>query len=423
MTNELFESFAARAGGNIALAVHGPAGCGKSSFVRSLAGSAFEGASVSEENERTRAEASVDGGVSKFAVILLEEKGDDRSECSCAVLVTSDGSFGASRSECVSAEEEAVRALKESGRPFVVALNSAAPSSPDCEALRGALQEKYGASVYAVNCAQTDDFSPLLEGLLFSFPVTGLDIDLPEWLRVLPAESKIVSEILAKVREVAPAICKMSDCGLLETAFAEGNVYCEGSETDPATGRAHYTFAAKEGMFYSVLSEECGADISDDLKLMAYVRSMKESKGFYDKFKNALVSAEEDGYGVVYPTDADMVLQAPELFRRGTRCGVKLKADAVSYHIVKVDVHSEVSPVSGEAARSEEIAKGIVDSYEKDPEALWNTDMFGKTFKDMVREGLDEKLGNMPDDARVKLRKAVTRIVNEGKGGVICILL
>lgn len=422
MTNEIFESFAVRAGGDLTFAVRGPSGCGKSSFVRSLAGAVFDGSSVTEEDETTRAESSVECGEAKISVRLLEEKDGLQSGC-CAVLVTSDGSFGASRSECVSAEETEVRALKDSGMPFVIVLNSSVPSSPDCEALCAALREKYGAAVYAVNCAQTADFLPVLEGLLFSFPVTGLDIDLPDWLRVLPAESKIVSEILAKVREVAPEICKMSDCGLLETAFADGNVYCESSETDPATGRAHYTFAAKEGMFYSVLSEECGADISDDLKLMAYVRSMKESKGFYDKFKNAFASAEEEGYGIVYPTDADMILQPPELFRRGTRCGVKLKADAVSYHVVKVEVHSEVSPVSGEAARSEEIAKGIVDGYEKDPEALWNTDMFGKTFKDMVREGLDDKLGNMPDDARVKLRKAVTRIVNEGKGGVICILL
>ena len=171
------------------------------------------------------------------------------------------------------------------------------------------------------------------------------------------------------------------------------------------------------------MSEECGADIGDDLRLMAYVRSMKEAKRFYDKFKGALEAAEESGYGIVCPKEDDMALQPPELVRRGARCGVKLKADAASYHIIRVDLHSEVSPVSGESARSEEMAKNIMDSYERDPVALWNTDMFGRTFKDMVRGGLDEKLGNMPEDARGKLRKAVTRIVNEGKGGVICILL
>ena len=86
-----------------------------------------------------------------------------------------------------------------------------------------------------------------------------------------------------------------------------------------------------------------------------------------------------------------------------------------------MDAVPDVFPESGEAARGEELARGIVESYEKDPQALWNTDMFGKTFKEMVREGLQEK--TVPEDARGKLRRAVTRIVNEGKGGVICILL
>ena len=118
-----------------------------------------------------------------------------------------------------------------------------------------------------------------------------------------------------------------------------------------------------------------------------------------------------------------MALQAPELFRKNGRCGVRLKADAPSYHVLKIDVHSELTPVTGEAARSEEIAKGMIESYEKDAEALWNTDMFGRTFKEMALSGLCEKLTNMPDEARSKLRRAVMRIVNEGKGGVICILL
>ena len=41
----------------------------------------------------------------------------------------------------------------------------------------------------------------------------------------------------------------------------------------------------------------------------------------------------------------------------------------------------------------------------------------------MVREGLDSKAGGMPEDVRKKMRRTITRIVNEGRGGVICILL
>ena len=421
MTNELLEGLSARTGGSCEAAVVGPSGCGKTLFARGLAASVSADAAAEEEGD-FRARCSVPLGAGVFAFTVAETPAKDE-RCACAVLVTSDGSFGPARGDCISAEESAAKELKGNGIPFILVVNSAAPGSPDCEALRASLQEKYGAAAYAMNCSAQIDCEPIWERLLLSFPVSGFEIEQPEWMCVLPAESKIISEILAKVREVAPNVCSMRDCPLLESAFAEGDVYCASSESDPASGRAHYTLAAKEGMFYSVLSEECGADIGDDLRLMAYVRSMKEAKRFYDKFKGALEAAEESGYGIVCPKEDDMSLQPPELVRRGARCGVKLKADAASYHIIRVDLHSEVSPVSGESARSEEMAKNIMDSYERDPVALWNTDMFGRTFKDMVRGGLDEKLGNMPEDARGKLRKAVTRIVNEGKGGVICILL
>lgn len=410
MSNELLEGI--RRSGKSEIAVVGPKGCGKTTFARAFAGS-LSGGAVFAEGESVRAELA-EGGVS---VAEYASAAELPQTCGCAVLVTSDGSFGRPRGEVIAEEESAVKSLRDCGIAFIIVVNGAAGE------LCGALEEKYGCAAISVNCAAESDYSAVEEGLLFSLPVTSLEIDLPDWMCVLPAESKIISEILEKVRAVSPKICCARDCPLMEDAFAEGDVYCEASEVNPASGCAHYSFAAKEGMFYSVLSEECGADISDDLRLMAYVRSMKEAKKFYDKFRGALASAEENGYGVVYPKEEDMVLQPPELVRRGTRTSVKLKADASSYHLIKIDVHSEVCPVSGESARSEEIARGIVDSYEKDAEALWNTDMFGKTFKEMVRGGLDEKLGNMPEDARGKLRKAVTRIVNEGKGGVICILL
>ena len=415
MSNEFWEGI--RRNGKDGIAVVGPAGCGKSTFARALAAALAPAAAVAE-GERVRAEFA-DGSacVAEYAAASELPR-----TCACAALVTSDGSFGRSRGELVAEEEAAAKSLRDGGISFIVVLNSAQPAQADCEALRASLQEKYGAAAFAADC-RAADLPALEEGLLFSMPVVALDIDLPDWMRVLPADSKIIASVLEKVRAVSPKISCLRDCSLLEDAFADGDIYCEGSETDPVRGCAHYTLAAKEGMFYSVLSEECGAEINDDLRLMAYIRSVRDAKKFYDKFRGALAAAEENGYGVVFPKEEDMVLQPPELVQKGGRTGVRLKADAASYHLMKIDVHSEVCPVSGESARSEEIARGILESYERDPEALWNTDMFGRTFKDMVRGGMDEKAANMPEDARGKLRKAVARIVNEGKGGVICILL
>ena len=410
MDQELYAAFAARAGGNCAIAVSGGAKTGKSSLIAGFASAA----GVAAEDGR----AALDLPAGTFSLC----EGDAEDACA-ALLVTADGSFGTPREEVLAVEEETAARLSRAGKPFVVAVNSAAPQSADCRALCVALAEKYSVPAFGCNCAEKGGADAALEGLLFAFPATALEIDLPAWMCVLPEDSPALAPILAKVREVAPKVCSLADCSKLQDAFAEDDVYCESYETDPASGAAYFRFVAKDGVFYRMLSRECGEEIGDDLRLMAYVASLKDAKRMYEKFRGALASAEMSGYGVVGPSEEDMELCAPELFRRGGRCGVRLKAEAPSYHIMKIDVHSEITPVTGEAARSEEIAKGMIESYEQDADSLWNTDLFGRTFKEMAGDGLREKLSNMPDEARSKLRRAVGRIVNEGKGGVICILL
>ena len=429
MWNEILESLAARTDGSCALGVVGPAQCGKSTFVRRFASVALPSAEP-EEGEALQVQGEIPCGEKQTLHLQIKErKGETAlkgisSDCTAAIVIVSDGSIGdVARSNQIEAEEQIVKALSGQNIPFVLLINSKDSKGEECAALRASLEEKYAVPVCCADCAGGEDFQETLENLLQAFPVSGIEIDLPDWICVLPQDSKIVADILSKVREISPKITRVWDCGLLEKAFSEGDVYCASWESDVSTGRAHYALAAKEGMFYAVLSEECGAEIGDDLRLMAYVRSLRDAKVFYEKFKKAMDCADEYGYGVVMPMESELALQAPELYRKGTKCGIKLKADATSYHIIKVDIHSEVSPIAGETARGEQIAKGVVESYEKDPEALWNTDMFGKTFKDMVKEGLDEKSGAMTEEVRGKLRKAVTRIVNEGRGGVLCILL
>lgn len=410
MINEVYADLAARTGGKVNIAVMGGAGAGKSTFVRRFAQTFPQRAEISEEENCTAAEWTGEN----CSVSVREIKENDLSAYSCAVLVVSDGSFGKEPTDGV------LRALSESGKPYIVVINSSAPGGESCAAHQTEWAEKCGCAAFSADC-EGGDLSFAAQELLLSFPVCSAEIYLPDWICVLPETSRVVSDILQRVRGAAPSVHCLRDAARLEEAFAEGDIFCSSLETDAARGSVRCTLEAKSGLFYRVLSEECGAEITDDLRLMAYVSELGGAKAFYDRFRNAFAEAEEVGYGIAGPADSDLALAAPELFRRGTRCGVKLKADAPTYHIIRVDVHSEVSPVTGEGARGEEIAKGVMESYEKDAEALWNTDMFGRTFKDMVRSGLHEKM--MPEDACGKLRRALTRIVNEGKGGVICILL
>lgn len=351
-----------------------------------------------------------------------------RDHATVAVFVTTDGSVAdIPRENYAAAEESTVRELKAGGKPFIILVNSRAPQGEGCERVRASLEEKYGVPALAFDCehAAEGDFAEALERILFEFPVVSVDFDLPDWMRTLPEDSAIVAEALAAIRGTAAKMAHMRDCALAEHMFDGSEVFENPSagEMRLGEGRARYSIAAKEGMFHKVLSEECGTDVSDDVRLMAYVRSLSKAKAFYGRFSDAVRTADEYGYGIALPAEGDIVLEAPEPCRQGARSGIKLRASAGTYHVVKVNVKSEASPVIGDAARSEEIVRGMIENYEKDPETLWNTELFGRTFKDMVREGLDSKAGGMPEDVRKKMRRTITRIVNEGRGGVICILL
>lgn len=351
-----------------------------------------------------------------------------RDHSTIGVLVTCDGSVaGIDRNGYIAAEERTVNELKGIGKPFVTVLNCREPHSEQSEILRAALEEKYGVPVVAINLEKADGDTLLgvLERVLFEFPVTSVDFKIPVWMQALPAESRLISETLIRIKAVAGNVRKMRDCSLFETMFG-----AEDSLENPVSvslklgeGRAEVELIAKEGVFYSTLSEECGENIADDFALMRYVKELKEAKTCYDKFKHALASAEETGYGVVTPAEEDLVLEAPDMVRQGKGCGIRLKGNAATYHIMKIDVKSNVNPVLGTASGSEELVKGMLEKYEVDPESLWSTDLFGKTFRDMVKEGLNAKVYAMPEDAKRKMRRTVTRIVNEGRGGVICILL
>ncbi|HIT72371.1 MAG TPA: stage IV sporulation protein A, partial [Candidatus Fimicola cottocaccae] len=46
-----------------------------------------------------------------------------------------------------------------------------------------------------------------------------------------------------------------------------------------------------------------------------------------------------------------------------------------------------------------------------------------RTLNSMVNEGMQNKIYRMPEDAQLKLQETLQKIVNEGSGGLICIIL
>lgn len=405
MEKQIYRDIAARAGGGCKVAVVGPPACGRHTAARALA-------------ESSGAEYGEDGSFSlQEGVSVAVGDADALAGADAAVLVTADGSFGGlSRAEIAAAEGEIAAKLAAAGVPFIVLVNSADPASDGCRAVLAA----WGERALAANAAEGLDADEVFSCLLLSFPPVRLDIILPDWMGALPEDSKLAADILARVRAAAPDIDTLRGCASIGEAFADGDLEFVSCETDAATGRARCRFAAKEGAFYRVLSEECGEEIGGDLQLMAYVRALKDAKRFHERFANAFAAAEAGGYAVVQ-AGGEAQLHPPELVRRGAKCGIRLRADAPSYHIVRVDVHSDVSPITGEGEQGEQLARNMLECCERDADVFWNTELFGRTFRDMVCDGLREK--TVPPDAREKLRRALTRIVNEGRGGVLCILL
>ena len=344
------------------------------------------------------------------------------------VVITTDGSIGEiPRESYIEAEERVIKELKKLNKPFVVILNGKNPDSEETLKLASAMEEKYGVSVMPENVAEltADKIGEIMEKILLEFPVYGFNVSIPKWMRALPADNALIEEIISEVKENSRKMVKMKDFGELAGAFSASENFenIELKELKAGEGMSEYAVNAKSGLLYKALSKECGEDIADDFALMSYIKSFSESKKDYEKIKDALMSAKDTGYGVVSPSLDEMNLEEPVLVKQGGKYGVKLKATAPSLHIMQIDVSTEVSPFVGTEKQGEDLVNYLMGQFEGDPAGIWETNIFGKSLQDLVKEGIAGKLTSMPKDAQGKMRKTLTRIVNENKGGIICILL
>ncbi|MCL2631157.1 MAG: stage IV sporulation protein A [Firmicutes bacterium] len=351
-----------------------------------------------------------------------------REHSTIGIVITTDGSITEiPRPKYIDAEERVIKELQSIGKPFIVVLNTTTPKGAETKKLAESLSERYLTPVIPMNVdkANSDDFTNILTKILMEFPIQAVDIHLPKWLRALARDNKIIDGIIAKLLADTQTLTKMRDYEKLLSIFDDSDILDLNPDivVDAGTGVIKMTFKAKDGVFYKVLANECQTDIDDDYKLMSYV--VKASRAFkeYDKIKTALNDANENGYGIVRPSLNELKLEEPELVKKGTQYGVSLKASAPSLHFVRVDVETEVSPTIGNEQQSAEMVKYLTEQFENNKKGIWQTNMFGKPLSDIVRDDMNAKLTNIPPDIQKKLKKTLTRVVNESKGGVLCILL
>ena len=341
------------------------------------------------------------------------------------VLVTTDGSVTElARENYLLAEERAVRELKSLGKPFVVLLNCKEPVTQT--ELKDALEKKYEVPVVALNAEtmEEEDILFLLQKALFEFPVLRIDVCIPKWLQAFPENNKMVEELLFTVKKTAKNIKKMRDCFAFEYLFEDDCPFINSDEIrmDLGKGKVTLSIGAKEELFYRALSEESGEMIADDLQLMQYVRALACVRKEYDKVKDAFAEAETHGYGVVYPSEDNFDLEKPQLIKKGAGYGVQFKANAASYHILRVDVTGSVSPIIGTKQQGEDFVQDTLKTYDEGEDKVWETNIFGKSLRSLVGDELSEKAGGMPLELRKKMRRTMSKIVNDKKGNVICIV-
>lgn len=344
------------------------------------------------------------------------------------IVVTTDGTVtDIPREDYLEAEDRVISELKELGKPFLVLLNSAYPDSERSKAIRADISARYDVTCMAVNCLELgeEDVAGVIKAVLYEFPLKELDLSLPPWVDALPYDHPIKSGLYAAIRENSAGLRRIRDVERAVEAIGsyEGVNSARISAIQLGTGLAAADLELPRSLFYETLSDQSGFTIHDDGDLMDLLTELAGVKNEYDKVAVALQEVKETGYGIVVPTTDELHLEEPEIVKQGGRYGVRLKASAPSIHMIRADIETEVSPIVGNEKQSEEMINYLLQEFEGDTKAIWQSNIFGKSFHELVSEDLNGKLKRMPEDARGKLQETLQRIINEGSGGLICIIL
>ncbi|MBE6559966.1 MAG: stage IV sporulation protein A [Ruminococcaceae bacterium] len=357
------------------------------------------------------------------------------------MLVTADGSFGdIPRQNYVEAEERTAREMHAIGKPFAVILNSANPDSPEAEALAMELEKKYRAPVALLSCLElnAEDIAHILRMVLMEFPIREMQIRVPGWTSALEEEHWLRSAVSEAALKTARSMNRVGDAAdsaaeiLVRNAeealrgvsgdAAEG-VSAKILSVDLGSGCAVLELSLPDALYYRIIGELSGIRIESERELLHALRSLTEAKKEYDKYAEAIRELDEHGYGIVMPDVDSLTLEEPQIVRQSGGYGVKLRASAPSVHMIRASIETEINPIVGTEAQSEELVKNLLRDFEEDPKQIWESNLFGKSLYELVNDGLHAKLSHMPDDARAKLGETLSRVINEGSGGLICIIL
>lgn len=348
-----------------------------------------------------------------------------REHCAIGLVVTTDGSItDIPRTDYMEAERRAIRDMQATGKPFLVIINTRQPYSEQASIVQDYLQREFGVNAAIADCQALtgEGIQALLQDLLYAFPMQQLRLHLPSWLDALETEHPIKSQLYSALVQCAEQVSTLAQAETALTALRqlEQVESLQVTGADLSCGAISCTIALPQALFYEILSSKAGLPIENDGALLSLLTQLSAVKTEYDKISDALTSVNATGYGVVMPTASDMQLQPPELVRKGNSCGIKLKASAPSIHMIRVDIDTEIAPMVGDEQQSKDLLSTL---SAQESQALWQSNIFGKSVGDLIQDGLTTKLVRLPEDVRIKFRGTLQRIVNEGAQGLICLIL
>ncbi len=345
--------------------------------------------------------------------------------CSIGLVVTTDGSItDIPRSDYIAAERRAISDMQATGKPFLVIVNTKHPNSESARSVANDIYNEFGIRPAIADCQALtgDDIKDLLKNILYAFPMMELRVYLPRWMDALETNHPVKASVYEALLQRTEQILTLGQAEPTLSQLKEMEIVMDFSirSVDLATGTVSCVLGFPESLFYEILSEKVGVELHNDGELFALLTELSNTKKEYDKIADALSSVKATGYGIVMPSAEEMTLQTPEIVRKGSAYGVKLKAGATSIHMMRVDIDTEISPMVGGQEQSQELISYLAD---EDPDSLWESNIFGRSVYTLIQEGLTAKLIRTPEDVREKFRGTLTKIVNDGATGLICLIL
>ncbi len=353
-----------------------------------------------------------------------------KEHATIGVVVTTDGSFGEiDRRSYIEAEEQTIAEMEETGKPYIILLNSERPHSAETEELRVSLENRYNRPVLAVNCKQMQksDIVRILESVLLEFPVTTVEFYIPKWTEMLDNEHPVKKELISYGIEWLGKVTKMRDLydedGEVITSDVDTTI-CNPfiRKIRTADGTVELRLDVDDMYYYDYLSNITGEPITSEYELIHRLQNLSNKKREYEKVEDAMNSVNARGYGVVAPSLCDITMEEPELITHAGKYGVKIRANSPSIHMIRANIETEIAPIVGNKEQAEDLITYIKDG-EYSADGVWSTNIFGKSLGDMMEDGIHDKISKMDDECQTQLQNTMQKIVNDNNGGLVCIII